>query len=181
MNLQKVLSGTRRFLKRNGSTILTVIGVCGGVYAAVKAVKDTPKAMVLLSEAETEKASIPDYVYYQNPDFYDNREQITLTILEKAKTVAPVYIFPAVVGVASIACLLGANILSRKQQASLMSAYVLLDRSFKEYRNAAKLCRKTANPDEKCRNCSAYRDRMEYDCESVCQKNGAAPSGSCSA
>ena len=126
MKLQKVLNSTRRFLKRNGSTILTVIGVCGGVYAAVKAVKETPKALDMLEDAET------------FDDFSSEPRHYSLTTWGKIRVVAPVYIFPAVVGVASIACLLGANILSRKQQASLMSAYVLLDRSFKEYRNAAK-------------------------------------------
>ena len=52
MKLQKVLYATQKFLKRNGSIILTVVGICGGVYAAVKAVKDTPKAMELLAKAK---------------------------------------------------------------------------------------------------------------------------------
>lgn len=129
MKLQKVLSSTRRFLKRNGSTILTVVGVCGGVYATVKAVKDTPKALKLLENAKKSE----DYGAMDN--YAEENEQTTW---EKVKTVAPVYIFPAAIGLASIACIFGANLLSRKQQASLVSAYALLDQSFKEYRNAAK-------------------------------------------
>ena len=36
-----------------------------------------------------------------------------------------------------MACILGANLVSRRQQATLMSAYALLDRSYKEYKNKA--------------------------------------------
>ena len=129
MKMQKVLYATRKFLKRNGSTILTVVGVCGGVYAAVKAVKDTPKAMELLA-----KAKEPDD--FGTMDNYLEEEEFTKW--DAVKTVAPVYIFPVVIGISSIACLLGANVLSRRQQAALASAYALLDSSFKKYRNSAK-------------------------------------------
>lgn len=129
MKMQKLLCATQKFLKRNGSTILTVVGVCGGVYAAVKAVKDTPKAMELLA-----KAKEPDDFGTMN----NYLEEEGFTKWDAVKTVAPVYIFPVVIGISSIACIIGANVLSRKQQAALMSAYALLDQSFKEYRNAAK-------------------------------------------
>lgn len=124
MNIQKIVYATRVFLHRNGSTILTVAGICGGVYAAVKAVKDTPKAMTLLSEARYSK------------DYYTGENE--LTRWETVKAVAPVYILPAVIGVSSIACLLGASVLSRRQQAALIGAYALVDAKFKEYRESAK-------------------------------------------
>lgn len=124
MNIQKIVYVTRGFLHRNGSTILTVVGVCGGVYAAIKAVKNTPKAMTLLSEARYSK------------DYYTGENE--LTKWETVKAVAPVYILPAVIGVSSIACLLGASVLSRRQQAALISAYALVDAKFKEYRESAK-------------------------------------------
>lgn len=138
MNVQKIVYATRGFLHRNGSTILTAVGICGGVYAAVKAVKVTPKANCLLAIAEAEKASIPCDEYYQNPDMFDDRDPSVLTTLEKIKMVAPVYILPVAIGVSSIACLLGASVLSRRQQAALIGAYTLVDAKFKEYRESAK-------------------------------------------
>lgn len=40
-------------------------------------------------------------------------------------------------GVSTIVCIFGANVLSRKNQASLISAYALLDESYKKYQKAA--------------------------------------------
>lgn len=45
------------------------------------------------------------------------------------------YIPSVVMGVTTIACILGANVLNRHHQAALTSAYALLDRSYKEYKN----------------------------------------------
>lgn len=48
------------------------------------------------------------------------------------------YIPSVILGTSTIACLIGANILNRKQQASLISAYALIDESFKKYKKATK-------------------------------------------
>lgn len=129
MNIQKIVYSTRGFLHRNGSTILTVVGICGGVYAAVKAVKDTPKAIELLA-----KAKEPDDFGTMN----NYLEEEGFTKWDAIKTVAPIYILPVAIGISSIACLLGASVLSRRQQAALIGAYALVDAKFKEYRESAK-------------------------------------------
>ena len=100
------------FLKRNSATILTCIGSIGVVVTAVMAVKATPKAMKSLEESDHNLSSI-----------------------EKIKMVAPIYIPSIAAGTGTIACIFGANILNTKSQASLMSAYALLEQSFKEYKN----------------------------------------------
>lgn len=107
------------FLKRNSSTILTVVGATGVVATAVLSVKATPKALKLLDEAKKEKGE-------------------DLTIVETVKVAWKPYIPAVITGFSTIACVLGANVLNTKNQASLMSAYALLDNSFKEYRDAAK-------------------------------------------
>lgn len=107
---------SRLFIKKNASTILTTIGSVGVVATAVLAVKATPKAMILLEEAKKEKGE-------------------ELTKLEKVKVAGKVYIPTVVMGVSTIACIFGSNILNQRQQAALMSAYALLDNSFKEYKN----------------------------------------------
>ena len=105
----------RLFMKRNASTILTCLGGIGVVATTVMAVKATPKALQLIEEAEQEKGE-------------------KLTTWETVKTTAPTYIPTVLFGVGTVACIFGANILNKRQQASLMSAYALLDESYKKYR-----------------------------------------------
>lgn len=103
------------FLKRHSSTILTVIGAIGVGATAVIAVKDTPKALRILDKAEQEKGE-------------------ELTVKEKIITAGPIYIPAIAVGVSTIACIFGANALNKRKQAALMSAYALLDQSYKDYK-----------------------------------------------
>lgn len=103
------------FLKRHSSTILTVMGAIGVGATAVIAVKDTPKALQILEEAKQEKEE-------------------DLTVKEKIVTAGPVYIPAIAVGVSTIACIFGANALNKRNQAALMSAYALLDQSYKDYK-----------------------------------------------
>lgn len=108
-----------KFLKQHSSTILTCVGAVGVIATAVAAVKATPKAMSLLEKAKKEK----------NAD---------LTKLEKVKIAAPAYIPSVVIGASTIACIFGANILNKRQQATLTSAYALIDSSYKEYKAKVK-------------------------------------------
>jgi hypothetical protein len=112
--MNKLLRTSGLFLKRNASTILTCVGGVGVVATAVMAVKATPKALERIEQAETEKGE-------------------PLTKLEVVNVAGPAYIPTVLTGTATIACIFGANILNKRQQASLMSAYALLDNSYKEY------------------------------------------------
>lgn len=98
------------------STVLTCIGAAGVVATSVMAVKSTPKAMQLLKDAEEEKGE-------------------KLTKIEVVKTAAPAYAPAVVTGVATVACIFGANVLNKHQQAAMASAYALLDRTYKTYSN----------------------------------------------
>lgn len=104
------------FLKRNSSTILTVIGAIGVVGTTVTAVRATPKALRLLEE-ETNNKGEP------------------LTNIEIVQIAAPTYIPTILVGGSTIGCIFGANILNTRQQAALTSAYALMDHTYKEYKN----------------------------------------------
>lgn len=107
------------FVKKHGSTILTIAGGIGVVATTVMAVKATPKAIRLIEEAKTEK-----------------KEE--LTVLEKFKIAGPVYIPSALMGVETLACIFGANALNKRQQAALVSAYAMIDSSYKEYKQKLK-------------------------------------------
>ena len=107
------------FMKKNSSTILTVLGSTGVIATSVLAVKATPTALSLIAEAQMVKGD-------------------KLTTIETVKVAWKPYIPAVLTGVSTIACIFGINHLSSKNQATLMSAYALLDNSYKEYRNRIK-------------------------------------------
>lgn len=113
--MSTLLHHAQVFFKRNGATILTCLGGAGVVATTITAVKATPKALTLIDEAKQEKGE-------------------ELTKWEICKTAAPVYIPTVLIGVSTIACIFGANVLNKHKQAALASAYALLDSSYKEYR-----------------------------------------------
>ena len=104
------------FMKKHSSTILTVAGAAGVVGTSVLAVKATPKAMLLLEDAKQSKGE-------------------ELTPVEVVKVAWKPYIPAVLTGFGTIACIFGINYLNTKNQATLMSAYALLEQSYKEYRN----------------------------------------------
>lgn len=104
------------FVKRNSATILTCTGAVGVVATSVLTAKATIKAVDILEAAQKEKGE-------------------ELTRSEKIQVAAPIYIPPALLGIGTITCIFGANILNKRTQASLVSAYSLLDRSYKEYKD----------------------------------------------
>lgn len=57
-----------------------------------------------------------------------------LTTKEMVRVAGPTYIPPIIMGAATIACIFGANILNKRHQASLISAYALLDQRYKDYK-----------------------------------------------
>ena len=99
-----------------GSIALTCLGGLGVIATSVLAARSTPKAMKLLEEAKEEKGE-------------------ELTKVEVIKTAAPAYASTIAVGAATIACIIGIGLLDRRSQGSLMSAYALLDKSYRTYRD----------------------------------------------
>lgn len=110
-----LLIKSKVFFNRNASTIMTCVGGVGVIATSIMAVKATPKAMKLIEQAKEEKGE-------------------ELTKLDVVKVAGPVYIPSVVTGVTTLACIFGANALNKRQQAGLMSAYALLDSSYKQYK-----------------------------------------------
>lgn len=103
-------------LEQMAPAILGWAGAIGVVVTAVLAVKVTPKAMeAIQSKAQKE----------------DEQE---VSKLEAVKEGWKFYIPAAVAGATSIACILIANVLNKKQQVSIVSAYALLNHSYNEYK-----------------------------------------------
>ena len=117
--MKGLIAKSQLFIKRHGSTILTVVGGVGTIVTAVTAVKATPKALKQLEKAKEEKGD-------------------ELTRYEMVKTAAPTYVPTIIMGVGTLVCIFGASTLSKRQQAALVSAFTLVDGSFKEYKKKLK-------------------------------------------
>lgn len=115
----KNISGFTSRLKSALPTVLSVVGVIGLAATTIMAVKSTPKAMTLIESAKTEK----------NND---------LTRIETVKTVWKLYIPTAVIGLSTASCVIGANVLNKRQQASIASAYALVSNAYFEYKSKVK-------------------------------------------
>lgn len=113
--MNNLLHRSKLFVKRNSATILTGAGVLGVVATSVMAVKATPKALILLEQAAEKKGE-------------------SLTKTEIVRVAGPVYIPSIIIGASTIACIVGANVLNKRKQAALISAYALVDNSYKEYK-----------------------------------------------
>ena len=116
---ERALLKTGLYLRRHSSTILTVLGAAGVVGTTVLAIKATPKAVKTIDDAEREKGE-------------------ELTKVEVVRMAGPIYIPTIIMGSVTITCIFGANVLNKHQQASLASAYALVNSSYKEYQNKLK-------------------------------------------
>ena len=113
--MNRLLNASKLFAKKNGSTILTCVGGAGVIATSVLAVKATPRALALLDHAQEEKGE-------------------KLTKFEAIRVAGLVYIPMMLVGASTIACIFGLNALNQRQQAALMSAYALVDQTFRDYK-----------------------------------------------
>lgn len=107
------MNNIKKFLIKNSSNILTIVGIGGVIATTYSSVKSTVKAVRLIDQFNDEKLN--------------NKEKIKLVYKE--------YIPTAIIASGTIFCMLGANYLNKKSQASLASAYMLLERSYSEYKN----------------------------------------------
>lgn len=112
--MQGLFKSSKLFLNKHASTILTCAGGAGVVVTSVMAAKATPKALALIEEA--------------------NEKNEELTKFDYVVAAFPAYIPAIVAGASTIACIFGANVLNKRAQASLASAYALLNSSYNGYR-----------------------------------------------
>ena len=117
--LQNIVYSSKLYLKQHSSTILTCISAVGVIATSLLTAKATIKVFEIVNEEECEMKR-------------------DLTKKELVAVAAPVYIPAIIMGASTIACIFGANILNKKQQALLSSAYMLANNSFKEYKNKLK-------------------------------------------
>lgn len=116
MKFERVAANALDLIKRESPVILGVIGAAGVVLTAVMTAKATPKAEIRILDKEDEKSA-------------------PLTKVETMVAVAPVYAPAIAIGGATIACIIASTILNNRQKMALSSAYILLDQSYKKYKD----------------------------------------------
>lgn len=109
----KLTKTCARFLRKNAGTLLAIGASVGVVLTAIETGKATIKAEKLV---ELNK-DVPEY-----------------GMKEKVKDCWQFYIPAAVLGAGTIGCIIGSNMLSRKEITSLSAAYVALGKSYQQYR-----------------------------------------------
>lgn len=98
------------------ATFMSIGASLGVICTAVSTAIAVPKAQERIKQAEAKKGE-------------------ALTTQETVAAALPAYIPPALIGFGTVAGILGANILNKQQQASLISSYAVLEQCYKQYRN----------------------------------------------
>lgn len=138
-----------RFIKAHGSLILTVLSGIGLIATVVETAKVAPKAddklwvalrnkrydraTELVEESETNgKSQSPEKAYAEA--YKQAEEEIGLTVKEKIEIAGPYYAPVILLGLLTLGCMAGAQILNARQQAVLTMACAALSRDFGAYR-----------------------------------------------
>lgn len=107
-------------LRHSFPIVLTCLSMAGVVGTAVTAVRATPKALRLIKAKK------------------DELKTDKLTPVELVRTTWQCYIPSALIGTGTIVCIVGIGVMDRRNQAALTSAYAMLNKSYKEYRQAVR-------------------------------------------
>lgn len=121
--IQKMLHKSGLYIRKYSPVALSCVASVGVIVTAVVAVKATPKALVLIHTDSKKNHGGDPYAYTKKE-----------AVLSAWKCYIPAVAF----GASTIACIMGANALNKRQQAALTSAYALVQNSYKEYKDKLK-------------------------------------------
>lgn len=133
-NVTKYFKMAKRLLSKRSPEILTGIGIAGMVTTTVLAVKATPKALELIEEEKrAQDRALLDEAEKTGSDVAAQVSR--LKAIETVKVAWKPYIPAMLTGMASIACLIGAQSVSTRRHAALYSAYKLSETALTEYKD----------------------------------------------
>ena len=121
--IQKLLHKSGLCIRKCSPVALSCVASAGVVVTAIAAAKATPRAVALVYADSRKKHDGDPYAYTKKEAF-----------IAAWKCYIPAVAF----GASTIACIMGANALNRRQQAALTSAYALVQSSYKEYKGKLK-------------------------------------------
>ena len=128
LNLSALLKDAKTAVVKHSPEILTGIGIAGMITTTVLAVKATPKAMRILEEEKRNREV--DRANGVDEQFAPEK----ISVLDTIKLCWKPYIPAITTGVASTACLIGANSVNARRNAALATAYQLSTTAFSEYK-----------------------------------------------
>lgn len=114
-----------RTISNNSTSILSATAVAGVVATAVLTARAQKRVEIVLQSNMGEPP--PAEVY--SPGISKEKMQAYIKLFWKD------YIPPAVAGLATIACIVGANQIGLRRQAAMLGAYTLVDGAFRQYKD----------------------------------------------
>lgn len=132
--VQKALGNSELFVKRNGPTILTTAGLVGFGATTVLVGRAVLKAQPDVDFIHVQTDHVKAKPYTEDYAKEDKAKEVG-TIYIKGSAVVLKHFVPAIiVGGLSVACVISAHGMLKRQQASLVAAYAALDTGFRAYR-----------------------------------------------
>jgi len=141
-DLSKITGRTGLVMQKNSPEILLVVGVAGTVVSAVLACRATLKVEEVLDNHKAKAEKINDCwekvkegdisldEYSEN----DHRKDLTVTYVQTSVEFVKLYGPAITLGIASIACIIGAHGIMKTRNVALMAAYKAVEESFNAYR-----------------------------------------------
>lgn len=130
---------TKFQLKKHSPEILITVGVAGTITSTVMACKATTKIDGILSTTREkvdtihkgmEEGQVSGEEYTQE----DGKKDLTIVYTQTAVKLAKLYAPAAILGAASLACIISSHNILRTRNVALATAYTALDKGFKQYR-----------------------------------------------
>jgi hypothetical protein len=125
MNIARLLPNLLKTVKTHSPEILTALGVSGVISTAYLTAKATFKSAKLIEDKINYEEGLSGPL---------NNADAKIRIKAKTTLVWKEYIPPAISGVASIACIIGASKAQGRRTAAAVTAYSLTERAFSEYK-----------------------------------------------
>lgn len=122
---EKLIRGIFHFCKEHAGGILTLVASVGLIATAVEVGVATTKAREVVEEKKKEREAWKESSGIDQPP---------ITKEEIVKECWKLYIPAAATGIASISCIVAANVITARQQKSLAAAYALMETGYKKYR-----------------------------------------------
>ena len=124
-------------LKKHSPEILLVAGIVGTVASTVIACKKTLKLNDILDEKKDTVNAIRTEVEKNNENYTqeDANKDLTLTYVQTGIKISKLYAPAIGLGMLSISAIVSGHKILSKRNAAITAAYVLIDKSFKNYRN----------------------------------------------
>lgn len=115
MNIPELAKNAGKIIQANSPSILSGLAVTGVVMSSVFAVRGTPRALQDIAHAASEQTA-------------------PLTRWDKVRLTWRYYVPALCMGAATIACIVGANSISARRNAALVSVYSLTEKALSEYK-----------------------------------------------